>query len=86
MSCLITYLVHRRSLFLFIVLLQNKSTSDFVKKVKIFFSKVPKLFGRIWGDIILFESSKRRRLEPQNFVAIVIFIPFTTYGKTNFTE
>jgi len=27
------------------------------------FSKVPKLFGRISGDIILFVSSKRRRLE-----------------------
>ena len=27
------------------------------------FSKVPKLFGRISGDIILFVSSKRRRLK-----------------------
>jgi len=36
------------------------------------FSKVPKLFGRILGDIILFVSSKRRRLEAQNFEAILI--------------
>ena len=31
------------------------------------FSKVPRLFGRISGDIILFVSSKRRRLEARNF-------------------
>ena len=30
-------------------------------------SKVPKLFGHISGDIILFVSSKRRRLEARNF-------------------
>ena len=50
------------------------------------FSKVPKLFGRIWVDIILFVSSKQRRLEAQNFAVIFIFIPFTTYKKTNSTE
>ena len=50
------------------------------------FSKVPKLFGRISGDIILFVSSKRRRLEARNFAVILIFIPFTTYEKTSFTE
>ena len=43
------------------------------------FSKVPKLFGRISGDIILFVSSKRRRFEARNFAVIFIFIPFTTY-------
>ena len=43
------------------------------------FSKVPRLFGRISGDIILFVSSKRWRLEAQNFAVIFIFIPFTTY-------
>ena len=43
------------------------------------FSKVPKFFGRISGDIILFVSSKRRRLEPRNFAVIFSFIPFTTY-------
>ena len=43
------------------------------------FSKVPKLFGRISGDIILFVSSKRKRLEARNFAVIFIFIPFTTY-------
>ena len=50
------------------------------------FSKVPKLFGRISGDIILFVSSKRRRLEARNFEVVFIFIPFTTYEKTRFTE
>ena len=30
------------------------------------FSKVPKLFGRILGDIILFVFLKRRRLEARN--------------------
>ena len=43
------------------------------------FSKVPKLFGRMSGDIILFVSSKRRRLEARNFAVIFTFIPFTTY-------
>ena len=50
------------------------------------FSKVPKLFGCISGDIILFVSSKRRRVEARNFAIIFIFIPFTTYEKTSFTE
>ena len=45
------------------------------------FSKVPRLFGRISGDIILFVSSKRRRLEARNIAVILIFIPFTTYKK-----
>ena len=48
------------------------------------FSKVPKLFGRISGDIILFVSSKRKRLEARNFAVIFIFTPFTTYEKTSF--
>ena len=34
------------------------------------FSKVPKLFGRISGDIILFVSLKRRRLGARNFAVI----------------
>ena len=50
------------------------------------FSNVPRLFGRISGDIILFVSLKRRRLEARNFAVILIFIPFTTYEKTSFTE
>ena len=50
------------------------------------FSKVPRLFGRISGDIILFVSSKRRRLEARNVAVIFIFIPFTTYKKTSFKE
>ena len=56
------------------------------RKPGAFFSKVPKLFGRISGDIILFVSSKLRRLEARNFAVIFIFIPFTTYEKTSFTE
>ena len=50
------------------------------------FSNVPKLFGRICGDIILFVSSKQRCLEARNFAVIFIFIRFTTYEKTSFTE
>ena len=50
------------------------------------FSKVPKLFGRFSGDIILFASSKRRRLEARNFAVIFIFIPFTKCKKISFTE
>ena len=50
------------------------------------FSKVPRLFGRISGDIILFVSSKRRHLEARNVADIFIFIPFTTYKKTSFKE
>ena len=38
------------------------------------------------GEIILFVSSKRRRLEARNFAVIFIFIPFTRYEKTSFTE
>ena len=49
------------------------------------FSKVPKLFGRISGDILAFVSSKRQ-LEAQNFTVILIFHPFTTYHKANVTE
>ena len=43
------------------------------------FLKVPKLSRRISGD-------KIRCLEAQNFAVILIFIPFTTYEKTSFTE
>ena len=38
------------------------------------------------GDLILFVSSKRWHLEARNFAVIFIFIPFTTYEKTSFTE
>ena len=40
------------------------------------------------GDIILFVSSKRRRLEARNFavIFIFIFIPFTTNEKTSLTQ
>ena len=34
------------------------------------FSKVPKLFGGSSSDIILFVSSKQRRLEARNFAVI----------------
>ena len=47
---------------------------------------MPKLFGHISGDIIVFVSSKRTGLETGNFAVILIFIPFSTYEKTSFTE
>ena len=50
------------------------------------FSKVPKLFGHISGHIIRLVCSKGRRLEARNFAVILIYIPFTTYEKTSFTE
>ena len=50
------------------------------------FSKVPKLFGRVSGDIILFASSKRRRLEAQNFAVFFICFPFTTHEKPSPAE
>ena len=50
------------------------------------FSKDPKLFGRISGDIILLVSLKRRRLEARNFAVFLDVIPFTTYEQTSFTE
>ena len=50
------------------------------------FSKVPKLFGRISGDIIPFVSSKRRHLEAQNFTVILIVHPFTTYDTAGVAE
>ena len=43
--------------------------------------KGPRHFGRISGDMILFECSKPRRLGARNFVLILIFIPFTTHMK-----
>ena len=50
------------------------------------FSKVPKLFGHVSGDLILFVSSKRRDLEARNLAAISIFVLVTTYEKSSFTE
>ena len=50
------------------------------------FSKVPKAFGRISGDVIVFVFSKRGCLEAPNFAVILIFIPFITYEMTSFTE
>ena len=40
----------------------------------------------ISGDIILFVSSKRRRLEARNFAVIFVLISFTTYEKTSLME
>ena len=48
-------------------------------KFRFRFSKVPKLYGRISGDMILFVSWKIRRLKAQNFADTFIFIPFTTW-------
>ena len=39
------------------------------------FSKVPKLFGPISGDIILFVSVQRRRLKARNFAIVFILFP-----------
>jgi len=50
------------------------------------FSKDPKLFGRISGDVILFVSSERRRLEARGFAVIFIFVPFATCEGISFTE
>ena len=50
------------------------------------FAKVPTLFGRISGDIVFLVFSKPMHLEARNFVLNLIFIPFTTYEKTNLTE
>jgi len=47
-------------------------------------SKVPKLFGRISGDVILFVPSKRRSLETRNFAVILMF-PLT-YKEASFKE
>ena len=47
---------------------------------------VPRKSRLFSGDMILFVSSKRRRLEARNFAVTLIFIPFTTYEKTSFTE
>ena len=50
------------------------------------FSKVPKLYGRISGDMILFVFSKRRRLVARNSAVILIFTPFRAYEEISFTE
>ena len=67
---------------------QTRQYREFVPRARpgARFSKVPKLFGRTSGDIIIFVSSKRKRLEPRNFAAILILIPFTTYERASFTE
>ena len=39
---------------------------------RVHFSKVAKLFGRISGDIVLFVSSNRGRLEASNFAVTLI--------------
>ena len=72
-------------------MLLNWSQSDFSRPTQrsgtgTCFSKVPKLFGRISGDIILFVSSKRRPLEARNFAAILICDLFITYEKTSFNR
>ena len=50
------------------------------------FFKVLKLFGCILGDTILSVSSKPRHLTAWNFMVVLIFIPFTAYQRTSFTE
>ena len=41
-------------------------------------SKIPKLFGRILCDIVLFVCSQGRRLDARNFAVILFFTPFKT--------
>ena len=48
--------------------------------------KVLKLIGRVSGDIILFVSSKQRRLEARNFAVFFSCFPFTTYETPSFVE
>ena len=50
-----------------------------------------KKLNRTWkknfsGDMFLFVSSKRRRLEARNFTVILISRPFTAYEEISFTE
>ena len=67
--------------------MRPKSLGTFEKRAPgACFSKVPKIFGLISGDIILFVSAKRRRLEARNSAVVFIFIPFATYEKSSFTE
>ena len=46
------------------------------------FSKVPKLFGRISGEIILFVSSKRWRLEARNFAVFLFLFPLQHVNRS----
>ena len=48
--------------------------------------QVPRLSGRVSGDLILFVSSKQRRLEARNFAVILMFVPFTIYEKISFIQ
>ena len=48
------------------------------------FSKVPKPFARISGDIIHFVSSKRKRLEARNFAVILILFPLQHMKRSAF--
>ena len=48
------------------------------------FSKVPKPFGRISGDIIHFVSSKRKRLEARNIAVILILFPLQHMKRSAF--
>ena len=70
----------------FVIFLKIKHASDYASIPGARFSKVPKLFGRISDDLILFVSSKWRRLEARNFAVILIVIPFTSHEKNSFTE
>ena len=57
----------------------NAITFDAHLETEARFSKVPKLYGRISGDMILLVFMKRRGLVVRNSAVILIFIPFTTY-------
>jgi len=65
---------------------ENQSTLRGTSQSRGPFLYSPETFSGTFQDIILFVSSKRRCPKPRNIAVIFIFIPFTTYEKTSFTE
>ena len=49
-------------------------------------SRKSRNFSGVFRVTFLFVSSKRRRSEARNFAVIFVFLLFTTYEKTSFTE
>ena len=59
--------------------LTRNQTRKMILETDVLKRRCETIFQEIW--IILFVSSKRRRLEARNFAIIFIFIPFTTCEK-----
>ena len=55
------------------------------RKIWSLFLESPETFRTYFG-LHHFVSPKRKRLDVRNFAFILIFIPFSTYEKTGFTE